>query len=123
MRRRVDVLGLVLDGLAIYRLTRLATADTITRPARARLIRKAYELRDGTTTTSSDVSDYEWDRLPEDDDDAPALAEFVKCRWCMGLWISGFVIVARRYAPRVWDPLARVLAGGAAAALVAGVEK
>lgn len=124
---------MLLDAVAAYRLTRLATADVITRPARAYLIRKAYEHRDGLplrgssslhlTPRQREHSDVEWDQMPEADDDAPKLADFVKCRWCTGVWISGLVVVARRYCPRAWDPLARLLALSAAAALLAGLEQ
>lgn len=113
---------MVLDALAVHRLTRLATADTITRPLRARIIRGAYELRDGHEPAEHETESW-WDKLPESDDDAPKLAAFVICRWCTGLWISCFVVVARRYAPRAWEPLARVLAGSTAAALLAGLEE
>lgn len=121
--RRPDLTTLAVDVLAIHRLTRLVTADTITQPVRARLIRSAYELRDGhLPMPADDTPDAAWDAMPENDDDAPKLAAFVRCRWCTGLWISGFVVAARRYAPRVWEPLARALAGSTAAALLAGLE-
>lgn len=127
----------LVDALAAYRLTRLATADVITRPLRARLIALAYERREQQTFGDGRIrydplyrahgqpplTEAELDGLPENDDDAPKLADFVKCRWCAGMWISGFVVVARRYAPRVWDPLARALALSAAAALIAGLEQ
>lgn len=119
----------LVDVAAAYRLTRLATADTITRPARARVIAFAYGTDEWKWPNDTvpvggigALSEIEWDRRPLDDDTAPKLAEFVKCRWCAGLWISGFVVVARRYAPRVWDPLARVLALSAGAALLARLE-
>lgn len=125
----------VIDVLAAYRLTRLTTTDTITRPARVRVIRYAYGQRqsnpawlkrsDGEVTEPywrGAQTESEWDRAPHDDDDAPKLAAFIICPWCVGFWISGFVVVARRYAPRIWDPVARALATSAAAALLARLE-
>lgn len=122
------------DALAAYRLTRLATADTISRPARARIIRWAYKRRDGTwieehpttgadTVAFSELSPSYWEQQVADDDDPPKLAELITCRWCAGLWISGFVVVARRYCPVLWDPVARALALSATAALLAGLEE
>lgn len=112
---------MAIDALAIHRLTRLATADTITQPVRARIIRAAYELRDGARPAEHETDAW-WDAMPEADEDAPKLAAFVRCRWCTGLWISVVVVAGRRYAPRAWEPLARVLAGSTAAALLAGLE-
>ncbi len=116
------MLELGLDALAAYRLTRLATADVITRPARARVIRWSYLRAPGWMADPRQMTELDWDELPEDDDNAPKVAAFVKCRWCAGMWISLGVVVARRYAPRAWDPLARALAISAAAALLARLE-
>lgn len=134
----------VVDALAAHRLTRLATADVLTRPWRAWVIRYAYSqplthasyvvagtenLIDPRATPRLSRADLlarteaEWDSMPEADDNAPKLADFVKCRWCAGMWISFGVVAARRYAPQVWDPLARALALSTAAALLAGLEQ
>lgn len=121
--KRPSLLTLAIDALAVHRLTRLATADVITRPLRVKAIKGAYQLRDGVLPMAATEHEATWDVQPEEDDDAPKLADFVKCRWCAGLWISGFVVVARRYAPGAWEPLARVLAGSTVAALVAGLEE
>lgn len=130
------------DALAVHRLARLVTADTITQPARAEIILHAYLAgaslkyprwrRPRTGLSPRDrpmydelvrMSDAQLDDLPEVDDDAPMLAGFIRCRWCVGLWISGFVVVARRYCPRVWDPCARALALSSVGALLAGLER
>lgn len=107
---------LAVDALATHRLTRLVTQDTITRPLRARIIRHAYRFKD------DDLTEAELDQMPHDDDDAPKLAAFIVCPWCVGLWISFGVVVARRYASLLWRPLARALALSSAAALIAGHE-
>lgn len=121
----------IIDGLAAHRLTRLVTADTITQPARATLIRIAYDadpdayhrMSEALDREVDKMSDAELDDLPEVDEQPPKLAAFIRCRWCTGLWISGFVVVARRYCPRVWDPVARALALSTVAALIAGLEQ
>lgn len=48
----------------------------------------------------------------------PKVAELLGCPWCAGFWISIGVIAARRFAPRLWDPCARVLATGAIAGIL-----
>lgn len=120
------ILDEIVDMLAVHRLTRLVTRDTITRPVRARIIAIAYgtdEWRwpNGTVPVGemSALTEPQWDQRPHDDDDAPKLAAFIICPWCVGLWISGFVVAARRYAPVLWEPLARALATSSVAALVA----
>lgn len=112
-----------IDALAAYRLTRLVTKDSITLPIRARIIRAAYRRHEGELPDADERRpDYYWQDTAEGDPAAPKVAELVVCRWCAGMWISCFVIVARRYAGVLWDPLARALALSAAAALVAGLE-
>lgn len=38
------------------------------------------------------------------------LGEVVDCGYCNSIWLAAGVVAARRYAPRVWDPVARLLA-------------
>lgn len=117
------MIELALDAAAAYRLTRLVTADVILDRPRAYVIRTAYSWRDGGLHSGeSDEHPLYWNEKATDDDEAPKLAELVVCRWCVGVWISGFVVTARRYYPGIWDPIARVLATSAAAALLARLE-
>lgn len=81
--------ALAVDALAVFRLTRLATRDTITEPLRA--------------------------RIPPDS----KLAELLACPYCAGFWVACGVAAARRIAPRVWGPLAEALAFSAVTGLVA----
>lgn len=114
------MIDLAVDALAVHRLTRLVTRDTISRPLRARIIRWAYrDVVDGHWAEHTEAG---WDQLPHDDDDAPPLAAFIVCPWCVGLWISFGVVLARRYAGGVWEPIARPLALSTAAGLIAGHE-
>lgn len=106
------------DALSAYRLTRLVTADTILDGPRDAVVRWSYR----------DVKSF-WDpkiitptEFAMEDDDPPKLATLITCRWCAGTWVSLFVVAARRYAPRIWDPLAQALAMSAGAALLARLE-
>lgn len=118
------MLALLLDCLAGYRLTRLVTADTITEPARAAWIEAAYVGQDCYQEARALVEQDggSWDEVVQNDPHPPRLAELVTCRWCAGMWIGLGVVLARRLAPRAWDPLARALTVSALAALLARLE-
>lgn len=115
---------LLYDALAAYRITRLISADTITQPLRVRVIRFAYEHRDGSVgAVFENAPDDEWDERPGNDPDAPKLATLVTCRYCVGVWVAAGVTLARWWFPRQWEPVARGLACAGAAVLIAGLEK
>lgn len=95
----------LIDAGAAARLTRLITRDTFPPVAHAR----------------------EWvlDRVDpgkvrDTDGEPPALAELLTCNWCAGWWVSAGVVIARAFAPRLWDPLARALAMSMIVGQVAG---
>lgn len=114
-----EPLELVVDALAAYRLTRLATADVISEPWRRSLVDRM--VPDGPETQEalgSDTAQQVVDQLA----DPPKLARLVTCRWCAGMWIAGSVVAARRAAPRAWAPVATALALSAAASLLARAE-
>lgn len=123
---------LVDDVFAAYRLTRLVSADVITGPIRGRIVRDAYrrQAQREHTTLSERVGQAagkmrwsEWDDLAiSEGDAAPKLATLVTCRWCAGFYVSVFVVLARRYRPTLWQPVARTFALSAASALVARGE-
>lgn len=121
----MNPLELVLDAVAAYRLTRLATADVITEPARSAIIEAIYWRSDPEHAQAIvDSQPYQtWSERAMDDVDAPRWATLLVCRWCAGWWISVLVVVARRRWPRAWQPLAEVAACSAAAALLARLEK
>lgn len=117
--------ALATDAVAGYRLTRLLTADTITERPRGAVIRWAYQRRDGMDATydrEAETPFSTWTERATDDDDPPALATLVTCRWCMGVWVGAAVVAARRVAPRAWQPVAEAAVVAAAAALLAGRE-
>lgn len=112
---------LLIEALAVHRLTRLVTADTITEPVRARIIEAAYASQGRAEQQRDQAAAYGWDQVAHQDPDVPKLAEFITCRWCAGMWVAlGVVFIARRH-PR-WPPLANALALSSAAALLAHWE-
>lgn len=117
---------MLFDALATYRLTRLATADVITQPLRDRIIEWSYERagrRDEAVRASGPMRhEGDWQDAVLLDDDPPKLATLVTCRWCAGIWIAAFVVLASRVAPRAWRPARDLLVFSAAAALIARIE-
>ena len=90
----------VIDALAVARLARLIGVDKITRPLRTAAKNRA-DAGDGRAR-------WAW--------------EWATCPWCSSIWFGAFVVIARRRAPRLWDPIARLLAyshvSGSAASIV-----
>ena len=110
-------LPLVVDLLATYRLTRLATADVISEPARMAVLRRVgAEPPPGEDDPTAQ-------EVVESLQDPPRLATLVTCRWCAGMWIAAGVTAARLTAPRAWDVAARGLALSAGAVLLARFEE
>ena len=96
---------LAIDALAVARLTRLITVDTF----------PFGQLRDAVKAGA-------WAQYHEahpTDDGEPTLVELLECPWCMSPYIATFVICARRIAPRMWNPLAKVLAASQIAGMAA----
>lgn len=107
-------MDLLVDCLATYRLTRLATADVISEPARMAVLRHLRADTGDETDTAQEIV--------EALDDPPRIATLVTCRWCAGLWIATGVVGARALVPRAWAPAARALALSASAVLLARFE-
>jgi hypothetical protein len=94
-----DIVTLLVDALATYRITRLLVTDGICdRPREAVLAR----LREREHTK---------------------LVELVECPWCTGFWVAGAVVVARRAAPRPWGLVAEILSYSAAAGIFASAVR
>jgi hypothetical protein len=82
---------LVVDALAVARLTRLVTTDEVPfGPARDLLLDAAPDSKAAT---------------------------LVSCDWCAGMWCAAAVAFARWRWPRAWPVLARVLAGSQVAGM------
>ena len=100
--------AMMVDALATARLVRLVRRDVIAAPLREVLVREAYAARGIDSIPKRGVST--WEDLAVLDEDPPKLAELLGCSWCLGVWCAAAVVVARRTVPRLWDPLARLLA-------------
>lgn len=93
--------ALVLNLLAVHRLTRLATKDTVTQPVRERMIRRAYWGRDGNRMPTVNDWPTAWQDQAEDDGPAaPKMAVLLICRWCSS-WYIGVTVAVLTWA--VWD--------------------
>jgi len=78
----------VVDALATARLTRLIVKDEITRHVRDAVL----------------------DRLEPDPAHPSRLAYLIQCPWCASPYVAVAVVAARRFVPRLWGPVAAVLA-------------
>ena len=79
----------VVDGLAVYRITRLVTEDVIFDRPRDWVVENGPEK----------------------------LAELVTCPHCVSIYAGGLAVFARRVFPRAWNPLASLLALSATTSL------
>lgn len=96
---------LVVDALAVARLTRLITVDTV----------PFGNLREVVKSGA-------WAKHHQDhpaDDGEPKLVELLECPWCTSAYCAMFVLCARRIAPRAWNPIAKLLAGSQIAGMAA----
>jgi len=84
---------LLIDGLAVYRITRLIVEDSILAGPRNRALAWA-------------------------DVHAPKVSEWASCYWCSGLWVAAGVMIVRRTHPRAWPPVAEALALSAVAGIL-----
>lgn len=118
--------ALLLDALAAYRLTRLVTADQITRRARAWAYRWLYKRHDANLDDEmlgGDLDAMVDADMTEDPDGMPQLAYLIRCRWCAGIWCALLVAAGRCIAPDAWGTVGAVLALAAVATLLGGLEQ
>lgn len=97
---------LLVDALAVFRLTRLIMVDTVTARLRQRLIGR----RPGTTRNMGGERIMVAAR--------PKLAELLACPWCLSVWLAVAVTACQVLAPGVWIYGACVLAFSAIAGLL-----
>lgn len=139
-----DALDLAVDGLAVYRLTRLVTADGITAAPRGRFLRWATE----TVATPTEECGRGFCRHTVTDHDEhgctgahdgpcpcpewvgvrlrmrhPKLAELIECPWCVGWYCSILAVCWSTLSPRTWRPVSRVFALSAMAGLLSGYDR
>jgi hypothetical protein len=112
------------DALAVYRLTRLVTADTITERPRGAIIRDAYQAAGKLDDEYiANLPLEKWTAHVAHDDDAPYAARFITCPWCASPYIALGVVMARRYIPQVWHPIALVFAFSGVAGLASSMAE
>jgi hypothetical protein len=115
----MDPYDLLIDALATYRLTRLATADVISEPLRSSVVGRVMGSAIDPSGAHGPATALE---AVEAVADPPKVARLITCRWCAGMWIAGGVVAARAMAPKAWRPVGRALALSAGAALLARFE-
>lgn len=103
---------MILDALAVARLTRLVVEDAITEPLRARAIVWAYggerEFTRARARLNITPSCHEHDDVVAEDDCPPKIATLVTCPWCSGIWLAAGVVLVSR--TRAWRPVRDLLA-------------
>lgn len=87
-------LGLIVDSLAVFRLTKLVNDDEITADLRDKILERFH---------------------PED----TKIGYLITCPWCVSIWAGGAVALARELAPRPWNVVASALAFSSITGLVA----
>jgi hypothetical protein len=90
----VTLLGLIVDSLATFRLTKLVNDDEITADLRDKLLERFHP-------------------------DETKIGYLITCPWCVSIWAGGAVALARELAPRQWNVAASALAFSAITGLAA----
>lgn len=123
-REQVKPLDLLVDSLAVYRLTRLVTTDVLTEGPRRALVEAAFE-QDGDTfaVLDGETTREAIEAVRAAGRSIPKAAVLITCRWCASPYVAALVVLARGRLPRLWSPLAKVLAYGAVAGLLASLEE
>lgn len=117
-------LYVLVDVLAVHRLTRLVTKDILTQRPRDAVIRWAY-LRAGHDPEvlgyAAPQAVVEADMV-EDPRGTPRAAVLVACRWCASVWCAAAIAAATWAIPDVWWWPALALAASSASTLLAAIE-
>jgi hypothetical protein len=79
----------VVDLLATYRLTTLIKDDKITEDLRGAVFRRYG---------------------PPDDEQAHKMSYLMSCPWCLSMYFGAIAVLFRSRNPRLWSPVAKVLA-------------
>jgi hypothetical protein len=102
-----SILLLIIDALAVFRLTHLVTEDTILEPVRELLRGVSYE-------NGRDEGGFR-EKVAK----RPSLAIWVTCPWCVSPWCATVVVAAQSIFPHIWFYPACVLAFSAVTGLIA----
>lgn len=98
---------LIINALAVYRLSILVSKDKVTKPMRER-IWGLGRYRKKVFATSSEMINYltEGTRARA----ARTLYELVICPWCLSVWFGMAVVALTALAPALWQYPAAALA-------------
>lgn len=77
--------SLIVDALAVHRITKLVIDDEITEPIRQMV----------------------WKRFPPE---TTKIGYLTTCPWCVSIWAGAGALVAEAVAPTAWKHVARILA-------------
>lgn len=109
-----DTTDLIIDALAVARITRLVQHDRVPFGAwRLRTIHKAMaeQQRLNAVRLAEGIAE-----MP-----LPYIVEWLECPWCMSVWVAALVLVLRRLPG--WRVLARVLAASYVAGFLAQYQE
>lgn len=99
---------LVVNGLAVYRLSILVSKDKITKPLRSRIWGRGYCLH---KIWEHAHSEYAEEEIPGRRARAwRTINELVICPWCLSVWFGGVAVAASATVPSVWQYPALALA-------------
>lgn len=88
----MQLLRLILDIIAVYRLTKLAIADEI-----------VYDIRQKV-----------WEKYPPE---TTKIGYLFTCPWCMSIWMGGAIFALRKISPETADYVSSVLTASAVAGI------
>lgn len=100
---------LLLDALAVYRLTHLIIHDVILASLRDMAIGHAYSSERNLDGTKIAVAK------------RPRVAQFLSCPWCVSMWCALIVVLVQALAPALCLYATAVLAFSALAGLLSEV--
>jgi hypothetical protein len=98
---------IVVNALAVYRLTRFVTRDELAEPVR-KVIEKEINLAAESRLISQPVKN--------------KLLYLLGCDWCMSFWVAVLALTAENVFPRLWKPASKALAFSAVSGFLAGYE-
>jgi hypothetical protein len=96
-------LTLLIDTVAVYRLTKLVTEDYLTQDLRLLVQEKfpaVIDKRSGQKRKSK-------------------FTYFINCPWCVSIWAAGFIFTLRKISPESATYLSSILAASAVTGIAA----
>lgn len=98
---------LVVNGLAVYRLSVLFSRDKIAEPVRKWIWRRGWEMVEHAQLPGRRYREKRETRLGAA---GRFVWELVICPWCLSVWFAGAVVTLTRLTPTTWQYPAILLA-------------